>query len=355
MREIPFIDRLGDRLEMAAAAERPARSVLGRLRRWSRRAQLLLGVAVVLAGGGVALAATTLSQSSTVLVARGLACANGTPQSETSQTFNVEQNGRTPQAACAAVLSVPVSELVVCSSARFGINVYERGALSPARECGSAGMSAGLPAGFAQATASVARVAAALNSLYLTRNCFTRSQLAAGAQQILRRNGYVGWTTVVDRTPTGIPATGRCAMFASTGAARSDAAASFDAQQHQLEIQLGPSRSVLAVLNEADAQLLRASLPATSDCTVASMERYVTGVLRAHDPDSQIRFAAFSWADGTVGPASSQARYDAGCPVFDNITTAPDGTTFLVALADKSRPVRAAGAVIPATGYTTTG
>ena len=334
MSQIRFVSELGDALDVALAAERPA-PALPRLRVLRGRARLVAVLAVLALSGSIATAATLLSSSSTTFIARGLTCVNGTPTRATVDASDVEQYGRSPLMACASVLRLPAAKLLACTSSRFGVIVYERHG-DVADECRSGDMTAGLPPGYAAATARVSRLQHDLNRLYASRECFSVRALEAATQVELNQLGFVGWRTRLMRIPKPVPSDGSCAAYPATGNRRSDATAALDGPDRVVMIVSGPSRRVANLLSSFTTRLLAAT--GRRCYTLAALQSYVRTTVAHSDAPAPVRFAAYSEPRYTGLGLGRQPRYNAGCAVVVNIETAPDGRTFLVELWQRGKP-----------------
>lgn len=340
MSEIQFVNRLGDALDAMSAtatatATTPAASAGRRRRRLSTyrrplargRSRLLVGFAVVLVGGGVATAATLLSQTTTVLVTHGLSCDYGPPNDYTDQAFDVEEGTRTPTQACAAVERVPASKLIACASARYGVVVYDRNA-DPS-ECRAAGMSS-LPVGYGAATRRVATLIDDLTRLQASQNCFTPSALVAATQSTLNALDFRGWHAEISRPPgdTRAPAW-RCAQYPPSGVRYSDAASAvsydYGDRSRIVAVVSGPSRHV----DRANQAINRRNLyrrTGASCYSLRGVQALVRGaVVATFGTRTPVTFAATAEPRGGALGLDRQPRYAAGCAILVGYAPTPSG------------------------------
>ena len=338
MSEIQFVNRLGDALDALAAtatATAPAASAARRRRRLGTRhpqlprgrSRLLIGFAVALVGGGVATAATLLSQTTTVLVTHGLSCNYGPPDRYTDQAFGVQEGTRTPTQACASVERVPASKLIACASAKYGVVVYDRNG-GPS-ECSAAGMSS-LPVGYGAATKRVAVLIDDLTRLQASQNCFTPSALVAATQSTLNALGFRGWHAEISRPPgdTRAPAW-RCAQYPASGLRYSDAASAvsydYSDRSRVVAVVSGPSRKV----DRADQAINRRNLYERTGArcySLAGVQALVRdAVLATFGTRTPVRFAATAEPRGTTLGLDRQPRYAAGCAILVGYAPTPHG------------------------------
>jgi hypothetical protein len=336
MSEIQFVNRLGDALDaMAATATAPAASAGRRRRRLGTRrpqlargrSRLLVGLAVVLVGGGVATAATLLSQTTTVLVTHGLSCDYGPPNHYTDQAFDIEEGTRTPTQACAAVERVPASKLIACVSAKYGVVVYDRN--GDPSECSAAGMSS-LPVGYGAATKRVATLIDELTRLQASQNCFTPSALVAATQSTLNALGFRGWHAEISRPAgdTRAPAW-RCAQYPASGLRYSDAASAlsygYSGRSRIVAVVSGPSRQV----DRANQAINRRNLYQRTGArcySLSGVQALVRGaVLASFGTRTPVMFAATAEPRGTTLGLDRQPRYAAGCAILVGYGPTPHG------------------------------
>jgi hypothetical protein len=241
MSEIPFVNALGDAIEAAIADHAPSS---GRRRPGSwvlrGRGRLIVALAAVVLGGA-AFAAT--QQSSRSLATAGLACYEGTG-TDASAYYDVEEHGRSPQAACAEVfrasgpraLAAPGARLIACADPHGYVAVFmSNGSVG---QCTGLRMSPLQTASYAPGEAGVQGMLRQLRPLTRARTCVRANTLEADVDRVLRRMGWRGWHTAVERQ---LSHQGPCARFEPTGSSISDPAATLDAKRRTVWIVRGSS------------------------------------------------------------------------------------------------------------------
>lgn len=342
MSDIPYINQLGDAIEAAIAREQEsARSRrlpgVGVLR--GRR-----GVSVVLAAlaiGGAAVALAQTLQNSTALVAGGIACYAGTGTGA-SAYYDVEADGRSPQAACVrvfrtdgpAALARPGVKFVACADPHGYVAVFR--ASGATAQCRSERMSPLRTRSYAAAQSRVDRLVRALASIGASRRCIPPATLVGDVQGALDRRGWSGWHAQLQHNSGG----GGCGLFEGTGSSFSDPTASLDAGHHVVWIVAGPIPSLIRLTGRVDLKLLRAS---GRNCfTPASARALVRETLGS--ADATIKFALTQEPAG-LQVAYAQRAYDRGCTIVGSVTAAPYGRTINAWLNSKSAPPDSGGAV----------
>jgi hypothetical protein len=344
MSQIPFVNQLGDALEAAmereaarsavadAPAARPKRRRLG----WRRGALLL---AVVAAAGATAAFAHTF-QSSTTLVAGGIACYEGTG-TNASAYYNVEANGRTPEAACKRVfrtegpawLAGSGVSLVACADPHGYVAVFrDSGA---AGQCGAQGMSRLQARSYAAAQSSVDRLVQALAQIGNSRACIRPATLVGDVQGELQRLGWHGWQARLQPLPG---EQGQCGMYEGTGSSFSDPTASLDTANRTVWVVAGPIPSLIALTAPLDLKLLHAS--ARYCHTPAGARALVRRMVGS--ADVSIDFALTQEPRG-MQVAYAQRAYDRGCTIVGSLTAAPKGRVVRAWLNSKSAPPPSSG------------
>lgn len=344
MSHVPFVDQLGDSLESAAARHlatdgAPRGAWWRRISPSRRRTRVIAVLAVLALAGGGALAAT--QQSSVTLVAGGLACYAGTG-ADSSAYFDVEPNGRSPLAACAAVfrkdgpaaLAAPGVKLLACTDPHGYIAVFEA-AKDADDQCRRLGMSQFQAAPYAAAQSTVDGLVAALGRLHPSAGCVPVRTLRSEVQAVLVRLGWSGWHAEQQRTPS----PGRCGLFEGTGASFSDPTASIDAGRRVVWVVAGPLPRLLRLAGPLDLRLLRASGRRCYDPAGARalVER---SLARAN---VALAFALTREPRGG-GWAFAQGNYNRGCTIVSAIWPATVGARIDVWLNAKS------GAAVPPNG-----
>jgi hypothetical protein len=342
MSDIPYINQLGDAIEAGIARDQePARS-----RRLPRvgllRGRRGLGVVLAtLAIGGAAVALAQPLQNSTALVAGGIACYAGTGTGA-SAYYDVEADGRSPQAACVrvfrtdgpAALARPGVKFVACADRHGYVAVFR--ASGAAAQCRSERMSPLRTHSYAAAQSRVDRLVRALAGIGANRRCIAPATLVGDVQGALDRRGWSGWHAQLQHNPGG----GGCGLFEGTGSSFSDPTASLDAGHHVVWIVAGPIPSLIRLTGPVDLKLLRAS--GRQCLTPASARALVRETLGS--ADVTIRFALTQEPAGEE-VAYAQHAYDRGCTIVGSVTAAPYGRTINAWLNSKSAPPDSGGAV----------
>ena len=342
MSDIPYVNQLGDAIEAAIAHDQES----ARSRRLPRVGLLRgrRGLSVVLAtlaiGGAAAALAHTL-QNSTALVAGGIACYAGTGTGS-SAYYNVEADGRSPQAACVrvfrtdgpAALARPGVKLVACADPHGYVAVFR--ASGTAAQCRSERMSPLQTRSYAVAQSRVDRLVRALASIGASRRCIPPAALVGDVQRALHRLDWRGWHARIQHNPAG----GGCGLFEGTGSSFSDPTASLDAGHHVVWIVAGPIPSLIRLTAPVDLKLLRAS--GRHCLTPASARALVRKTFGS--ADATIKFAVTQEPAG-LQVAYAQHAYDRGCTIVGSVTAAPYGRTINAWLNSKSAPPEAGGAV----------
>lgn len=335
MSDIPYVNQLGDAIEAAIACEpeSPRRRRLPRIAvpRGRRTASIVLAA---LAIGGAAAALAHTFQNSTALVAGGVACYAGTGTGA-SAYYNVEADGRSPQAACARVfrtdgppaLARPGVKLVACADPHGYVAVFR--ATGAAAQCRSERMSPLHTRSYAVAQSRVDRLVRALAVIGASRPCIPPAVLVGDVQHALHRLGWSGWRAQLQHDQGG----GGCGLFEGTGSSFSDPTASLDPGHHVVWIVAGPIPALIRLTGPVDLKLLRAS---GRNCfTPASARALVRETLGS--ANATIKFALTQEPAG-LEVAYAQHAYDRGCTIVGSVTAAPRGRTINAWLNSKSAP-----------------
>lgn len=289
----------------------------------SRRARIMVALAALLIGGGVATAAIR-GQSTKQIVAAGLGCVWN---QGSDSAWDVAQNGDSPTAACAPVTGVPASELVACASERGGgIVVYQKNG-DRADQCKSHGLES-LPANYHSTIIQVHALEKALTADYNKSDCVAPQQLAKEANGDLARLGFTGWRAVIDwGGAAGMDEMGHCGQFPLSGTSISDAAAAV-ATNGTVRIEIGEPRSILRLQMSTVWPIINGS---GDRCyTLAGAQQMVRSVLdKAAGRTVPVKFAVTREQAGAVvadglGSSRPQTRYDQGCTIVGGTGTAFD-------------------------------
>jgi hypothetical protein len=347
MSQIRFVSQLGDALDVVIAAERPARQLprlrmlRPRLRMPRGRARFVAVLGALVLTGGIATAATLLSENSATLAAQGLSCL-GTRV----DAYNVHEGTLTPEQACSQQLSVPASKLIACASSKTGVVVYISDQQTD--QC-QAEHDAALPVNYAAGSARVNTLELALGRVYSQSDCVAPSALVRGDDAVLKRLGFTGWHAELDTQFSGPRSAGPCGVYPGSGAAASDPAAALDASSHTVMVESGPSQSLRQLMAKTANRLFEAS---GGRCyTLATVQREVHQVLNSTAGDSvPVRFASTQEPPRVKAMKARQRFYNEGCAIIVGFGTAPDGA-MLVQLEDRKSPPASSSDALPGSAY----
>jgi hypothetical protein len=299
MSEIPFVNRLGDAVESAITAPRPARRRLfGRRRRIG-----VLALAVLLAGAsGVTVA--RIAADPDQVAAGTVAC-----YEHPDRSGNVAVPGvvvGSPTDACAKAWSDgPVPPLVACL---HGIAV----AVIPGRDaadCRAAGLEA-LPPGYATSQAKVARLERDLAAVEATADCIPARELVSRAQAVLDRSGWEGWRAV-SRPGDGGPCG---AILTRDGTGKAVTGGALRADIRRLEVHHGPPRSLEERLYGAQSLNARLMDASGARCfTIAELEALASRMLAATGRPLTFKLGHLPANTGIEPPRGT--RYEEGCAI----------------------------------------
>jgi hypothetical protein len=229
MSEIPFVRRLGDALESAAAARLATRR--RRIRR--RLGGGALGLAI--AASGVAAASGILSGTPEQLAVNSVACFD---QLSPDHGATVVSTGTdSPIETCARILGTD-RPLTACA--------YEGAvAVFPARDaCRRLGLPP-VPPGYDTARARFNALHRDIVALETSADCIPPDELARRAQSLLDRRGWEGWRAVVRDDVS----RGPCASITGLGGdGRRTLEGALFADQRELNVFPGASRSLVDLL-----------------------------------------------------------------------------------------------------------
>jgi hypothetical protein len=240
MSEIRFVNLLGDAIEEAIGQPATAPERRRRGLRIPRRRGRLVMVIAALALGGVAYAAT--QQNSTTLVAGGIACYQGT-SFNASAYFNVQANGRSPQAACAQVFRTggqprlaSAQRLVACADPHGYVAVFRQS--GTADQCRSLGLSALQAAPYVAAAHRESTLIKQLTIAGDHGRCVAPHTLLRRVQAVLDRLGWTGWHAEIFSQ---LSQRGSCGLFMASGAMNSDPSQSLNGQRRIVWIVTEPA------------------------------------------------------------------------------------------------------------------
>jgi hypothetical protein len=348
MSEIPFINALGDALDVVIAdpkapqADRPPRRL--RVPRPRRRLALVF-VGLALAGGA---AAHTLLNSSQQLAAGYINCSYGTSD-KASGVEGVIQTGLSPIAACQreyrrsgpAALTRPGVRFVACKQDANDVDVFV--ATGQPGQCQRLGYSP-LPRTYA-AAGQIHALERALGALQRGHDCLPPSVLVREVRNTLARLGFVGWRPA----PILISSSGgRCGQFPGTDTQPSDPYLALQSSNRTVLIGRGPSLSIGRLIDRVEPKLISRS---GAECLTAQTARAITRAAFASSP-LRPRFATSAALKGQGFDGMRQQRYDYGCTVI--VTTWPITNDRYVDVwlnARGARPLRFGQAGPPANTY----
>ena len=191
MSEIPFVNQLGDAIEVAIA--RPAPSHRPRLGRLTRRRWLAVALAaLVVAGGGAAIAGMLHDPVEIGFGAVG--CFERTEPS--GNVAIVTDPTKLPVELCAAALpndGLDAGDLIACSWEGHGIVVLARGDRGSCRERGLAPV----PAAYGLARRRSVRLQRLVIAFERRVDCLAPRPFAERLQVLVRERGFAGWRAVV--------------------------------------------------------------------------------------------------------------------------------------------------------------
>jgi hypothetical protein len=313
MSEIPFVRRLGDALESAAAAR-----IAARRRRIRRRLGVgALGIAI--AASGVAAASGILGGTPEQLAATSVGCYDR-PSLDANVTV-LSTGTDTPVQTCARILGTG-APLVACAG-EGAVHVF------PGRDtCRRLGL-APLPAGYAPARRRVNALHRDIAALEASADCIAPAELARRVQALLDRRGWTGWRAVVRDDIE----EGPCAAVTGLGGdGRRTIEGALDPQGREVFVVPGPSRSLEDLLygpGNLGARLQDASGERCYDR--AGLEAMVRERV-ARTGRSLDLYAAEPPGEGVelIGPRGQRLRE--GCAIVDDVGPAPDGAGIRVGL-----------------------
>jgi hypothetical protein len=309
MSNIPFVTALGDALDAAIAAPAP--------RRRPRRRLLAIAIAaVMLAGGGLALA--RLLTSPEKLAAGPVACYDSA-----SLGANMAAPGGVgaPLDLCARVYreaGEPVPPLVACAD-RAAIAVFPGRGDDVCRRLGLAPV----PRGYAAARARVAELQSQVLAAEGADDCLRPAALAARVQALLDRDGWTGWRAALRLDSTAGP----CGTVSHLGGGSERSIdGQLDADRRLVYVSSAPYRSTERLLMTLAPRLEDASGASCFDEAAAR-----TAARGLSDRPVTVRLTVGRPAGEEFGDAR-EARYRAGCTVITDVRAAADGRSLVVEL-----------------------
>jgi hypothetical protein len=320
MSEIPFVNQLGDAIEVAIA--RPAPSHRPRLGRLGRRRWLAVALAaLVVAGGGAAIAGMLHDPVDIGFGAVG--CFEGTEPD--GNVTVIADPTRSPTDLCAGALAssgLAPRDLIACSWQGHGIVVLTRGDQG---SCTARGL-APLPAGYTLGRKRAARLQALAVEFERGAGCLAPREFARRLTAELRRRGWTGWRAV----PAG--GGGPCGRVSvPTGSSIvGSLAGAVDGAHRTIEVQGRPPLDLELALAEPGSPGVRLFDISGERCyTLAGLEARVRQALA---PLSRpIRFHRTSLASFVEVTGPRGDRYADGCAIYaDGHAAYRDGRTEIV-------------------------
>jgi hypothetical protein len=312
MSEIPFVNQLGDELELAA--ERAQRRA-SRSRRHRRLG--LFAVAGALLVSGTALAAGLLSGDVEQQATAGIACYDGADPNFSGSVAVVPPEAgsavASPVELCRRALGLagqPERPLVACGTPRSVTVIPGR---QPS-DCAAAGL-APLDPAYGSARARVARLERRILAIEASADCIAPGELVRQVQQLLDRSGWTGWTA---RINSGL-GEGPCGSVSAIGGdGRRYISGGLDADGRQVFISRGASRRITDLLYSADRSLL-APLFAESGARCFTFEGFrerVQQVFGAEGVTAAVTRTTVPAGTSLDDEDGRWTRYKAGCAVL---------------------------------------
>ena len=240
MSEIPFVNLLGDAIDEAIVAPRPAARPT---RRRTGRRYIQVALAALLVAGGTAAVAEVLSDPDELATA-GVACYEGAYPSGGAA---VDWAGtRSPVEVCARALGIDGRDLVACDTGG-SVAVLRR---SGPRTCASAGLGR-LPIGLQRRPREGCRLERGLLALQTSADCIPPEELARRAQALLGRLGWSGWRTNLRRDVQDGPCG---AILQMGGTPRLTLAGALDYPGRELMVTEGLPRSLSTLSGEKNQE-----------------------------------------------------------------------------------------------------
>ncbi len=312
MSEIPFVNLLGDAIDEAIVAPRPAARPT---RRRTGRRYIQVALAALLVAGGTAAVAEVLSDPDELATA-GVACYEGAYPSGGAA---VDWAGtRSPVEVCARALGIDGRDLVACDTGG-SVAVLRR---SGPRTCASAGLGR-LPSGYSAARGKVAELERGLLALQTSADCIPPEELARRAQALLGRLGWSGWRTNLRRDVQDGPCG---AILQMGGTPRLTLAGALDYPGRELMVTEGLPRSLSTLLygtpTRPGVATRLVDLSGRRCYTEPGLRSYVASELSSTGRRIGFRTASLPAHVGLSGPRGR--RYRKGCAVLDGIAPAAD-------------------------------
>lgn len=332
MSEIPFVNQLGDAIEVAIARRVPAR----RRFRLTRRRYLAVALAALAVAGGSAAVAELLHDP--VEIGFGaVGCFEGTQPD--GNVAVITDPTKSPVALCATSLhqtygrlGLEASDLIACSWQGHGIVVVARGDRG---SCQARGL-APVPAAYELGRRRAARLQALAVDFERHAGCLPPDEFARRLTGELHRRGWTHWRAVAGG---GEGPCGRVSVATGSSIVGWIAAA-VDASARTITVKAHPPLDLELALLQPGSPGVRLFDASGERCfTVAGLERHVREVLA---PLGQpIRFHRRSLHPDVGISGARGDRYAEGCAVFEGASIDYPGgrSEIVVVLAQRDAPV----------------
>lgn len=313
MSEIPFVNRLGDEIEQAAAARIATRR--SRIRR-----RLVVGaVGFAVAASGVA-AASGVFSSADQLAANAVGCYDRPSLNANVSVLSTGEDS--PVDTCRRVMHTD-RPLVACMGDGH-VAVFPGGA----QVCEKLGL-APLPAGYTPARAKVNAFARDVQAIETSADCIPPRALERRVQALLDRTpGWSGWRTWLRLDVE----SGPCGSVTSIGGDGSRTIeGSLDADGHRVMVFGSPSRSTIELLNTPEGPGNRLIDASGERCyTIAGLHDLARR--RLGETGRTLTFSAVT-ADENVEIMDARGRrLKEGCAVIVGLAPTPDDRGIVVEL-----------------------
>jgi hypothetical protein len=316
--EIPFVNQLGDALDIAIA--KPSRTP--RLRRLGRRRYLAVALAaLVVVGGGAALA--DILHDPVEIGFGAVGCFEGTEPD--GNVAVISDPTRSPVDLCAAALAsngLQARDLIACSWEGHGIVVLAR---RDRGSCRARGL-APLPAGYALGRRRAARLQAVAVRFERGAGCLAPREFARRLSAELRRRGWTHWRAV----PAG--GSGPCGRVSvPTGSSLvGSIAGAVDGARRTIQVQARPPLELeLALLQPGSPGARLFDVSGERCFTLAGLEARVRDAFAPLKTPIRFHHASLAKFVGVTGPRGD--RYAEGCAIYTDAHAAyPDGRIEIV-------------------------
>jgi hypothetical protein len=313
--EIPYVNRLGDALDAAIAAQ-PARAP--RLRRLGRRRYLAVALAALAVGGGGAAVAGLFADP----VEIGFGAVGCFEQPSTDGNVAVTSDPtRSPIEVCSAVLAeqgFEARDLIACSWSGHGIVVLPHGG----RASCAAHELLPVPASYDRARLRAERLQALAVGFERDAGCLAPAEFARRLTAELRAAGWARWRAV----PAG--GDGPCGRVSvATGSSLvGSIGPAVDATERTIAVKgeaplaverllFGPGSPGVSLFESSGARCF----------TVAGLERHVREVLAPVGLPVRFSVAALAPNTGIADETGRAGRYADGCAVFAGVHVSYEG------------------------------